>query len=111
MPFHSDLLKEGRCLLLRIAVGEHCVYVLLTFFSSTLIGGPVHRTWNFECATALAKSSIFLPLPRGIHALVADFGLLSVLQGLQFDYRDTYLTYHGSRTVDWDDEDYVVWSP
>lgn len=76
-----------------------------------LIGGSVDHTRVFEGATTIAESGILLPLQRGVQAFVADVGLVFVLQGPQFDYRDAFLAYHRSRGVDWDDETCVGWFP
>lgn len=56
-----------------------------------------------------AESNILLLLPRGVHAFIADVGLRTVLQGLQFEYKDAYLAYHNCLEVDWDDEDCIGW--
>lgn len=58
----------------------------------------------FEGTTALSKSGILLSSWVVVHAFVADVGLLSVLQGSQFDPKEAYLAYHCSSTVDSKDE-------
>lgn len=42
---------------------------------------------------------------------VADVVLLPVLHGSQFDFKETYLAYHRSCEVNWNDEAYVRWYP
>lgn len=105
------LLKEWRSLLFRITINEHCVYDFLSLLSSALTGGPVDLVPNLEGTTTLAESGIQLPVQRDVHALVADFGLLFVLQGLQPKDIDSYLAYRRTCEVDWDDGDCVWWLP
>lgn len=78
-------LKELRSLLFCIAVAQHCLYALLLFFTSALISAPFNHTRVLEGSTTLAEWGILLPMPRGVHALVSDFGLFSISQGLQFN--------------------------
>lgn len=111
--YHSALalLKERRSLLFCIAVARHCVYGLLSFFPSALIGGRADRAWNFNGATTLVDMSVLLSWPRGVHAFIADFELFSVSQDWQRDYRDAYVAYHSSREMNSDDKDCVGWFP
>lgn len=44
-----------------------------------------------------------------MHVFVADVGLLSVLQGFQFDLKKAYLAYHCSPELDWEDKALVGW--
>lgn len=45
----------------RIAAAEHCVFALLSFFRSGLIGGPVYYAREFEGTTVLVDSCVLLP--------------------------------------------------
>lgn len=55
LAFHSSLalLTEGRFLLFRMALAEHCIYALMSLFASALLGGPVDATHDFDGVTAL----------------------------------------------------------
>lgn len=65
----------------------------------------------FEGATSLAESTNLLPLRGGMHTFLAEVGLVSVLQGSQFDLKDVYLSHHRIRAVDWKGKDSVVQFP
>lgn len=55
--YHSSmaLLTERRSFLIRIAVAENCVYALMSFFLSALLGRSVDATHVFDGVTAPAK--------------------------------------------------------
>lgn len=84
------LRKNRRSLLFCIAVAENYVYALLSFFTTPLIGGHVDYVSKFEGGWNFAEHGVLLHLTRGVHAFVDDVRLLSVLQGFQFDFEETY---------------------
>lgn len=79
----------------------------MLLLSSKLIGGSIDHTRDIKGATTLAESGILLSLPHGVYGLVADIRLFSLSQGYPFDFKDTYLAYHGSNKVNWDKENRV----
>lgn len=111
--YHSSLtlLRYRRSLLFVIAVAEHWVYPLLSFFTSARNGGPVEYSYAFPDTSTLAESGVLPPLSQVIPAFVADVGLFSILQGSHFELKEAYLAYHCSRDVDWDDDASVGWFP
>lgn len=74
----------------------------MSVFSSALVGGPVNHARDFEGAKTLTELGSRLPFPRGVHAIVADVGLFSVLQGSLLEYYYVYIATHKSREVDCD---------
>lgn len=108
--YHSTLApsKVGS-LLVRIAVAEHSVYTLLSLLTSGLIGSSVDQTRFFEGCTTCYESGIMLSVPQDVQGLIAYVGLFSVLNGLQFDYKDVYLADIRDRGVDSNDKDCVGW--
>lgn len=46
-----------------------------------------------------------------MQAFVADTGSCSILKGCQFNFKYTYLAYHHSSEVNWEDEYCVEWLP
>lgn len=52
-------------------------------------------------------SGIPLPLSPGVHAFVGHVGFFPVLQGSNFDFKESYLAYNGNIKVDWKDESSV----
>lgn len=101
--------RESRNLLFPIAVAEHFVFYLFSFFTSALICGPVEYIPVFEGVTAFVESGILLPLPVVAHAFVVSVGLFSVIQGTQFTLKKTHLTYHHNLEVDRDNRTSVRW--
>lgn len=101
--YHSTVVLHAELCspLLRIAVTEHCVFILLLFSTSALIGGPIEYFQVFMCAIDFAESGILHPLPVDVHTFVAIVGLFSVFEGSQFSLKETYLAYHRSREVYW----------
>lgn len=55
----SAFLTERRSLLFRIVFAEHCVYALITFFSSSLVGEPSDASPDFEVVTTSVESGVF----------------------------------------------------
>lgn len=96
--------RAERCSpLFHIAVSKHYILALLSFFTSAVLSGPVEYTPVFEGSTTLAESGIFLPLPAGMQAVVADIELFSVLEASQLDPKEAYLAHQRSREVDRED--------
>lgn len=58
--FSLTLFTERRSVLSRITVAEHCVFALMSFFSSALLGGAVDAAHDFEVVTALVESGVLL---------------------------------------------------
>lgn len=76
--FTLALCAERRNLPFRVAVVEHYVFALPLFFMSALVQNRDEHIHVFEGATTLADSVVLLPLPVGLHVLVAGvvfFGL------------------------------------
>lgn len=55
-----------------MVVALHCVYVLLSFFSSALIGGLVDHVLDFNGGTTFAVLGILFLLSLGVHLIIAD---------------------------------------
>lgn len=98
-------------MLFRVLVPGHCVYDVLLIFSSALLGGPSDSTHDIEGATFLVESGVVLSLGSSVHSVEPNFGLLSIFQGSQFDYRQAYLAYYCSFEENWDYKACVWWLP
>lgn len=81
--YHSslELLTERLSLLFCIAIAELCVYALMSFFLSALLGVLVDVTHDLKVDTTLAESVLLLALPSSVHKLVCGVGLFSIHQG------------------------------
>lgn len=91
VAYHSSLafLTERCSLLFRIDVAENCLYTLIVFFLSALLGGQDDVANDFDGVPAPAESVVFLPQPTGFNAFKPDVGLFSVFQSSQFDCTST----------------------
>lgn len=69
--YHSilELCLQRRSLLFCIAVAEHCIFALPSFFTRALVAVPVEFIHVSEGINALAESGVLLLLPAGAYAL------------------------------------------
>lgn len=105
------LLIDRYGLLFCMAVTEHCVNELMSFFSSVLLGRPSHATHDFEGVASFVETGVLLPLPCDVHSFVSNVVFLFVFQGSQLGYGQAYMAYHRSLEVEWNDEVCVWWFP
>lgn len=91
----SSTICKSRCSFsFCINVTDHSIYALTSLFMPVLTGGTVNSTAVYRRVTALPESGVLLPLPRRVHAVVSQFGLISVNEGCKLVYGQVYLAYH-----------------
>lgn len=82
---------------------------MLSISTTALTGGLLEVFHIFKGAPVLAESGISYALLVRTHFFVAGVGLLSVVQGSQFDFEITDLAYYRCQEVDCDDKVSVRW--